>query len=220
MTVTRKKSFILHNQNIFACNAHWTAASPEETQFHGLFPHMPPLFPFTEECLQLWALYHADAALRLAPLVCIIGVSPWSRHTAEVYYWVLFQYSFLNLQVPLGICMGPWSQWLTGQQAAGATHAEMERHACCTGMMADLKASSNYSNRETKWKSAFSATGGIQTYDSSSPAARRRNVRGWLERDWAVAVSTHSSSWVHLLLRLFRFIIGRFHFVPDNDFLP
>lgn len=47
--------------------------------------------------------YRADTALRLAPLVCIIGVSPHRQHTAKVYYGVLFQYNFLNLQVPVSI---------------------------------------------------------------------------------------------------------------------
>lgn len=47
--------------------------------------------------------YYVDPALRLAPLVCIIEVSPHRKHKARVYYGVLFQYIFLNLQVPVSI---------------------------------------------------------------------------------------------------------------------
>lgn len=46
-------------------------------------------------------LRYADAALRFAPLVCIIGVSPHWQPVAEVYYGLLFRYTYPNLRVPL-----------------------------------------------------------------------------------------------------------------------
>lgn len=58
-------------------------------------------FLFLVVGLYISAFYHADTALRLAPFVCIIGVSPHPQHTAKVCYGVLVQYNSLNLQAPV-----------------------------------------------------------------------------------------------------------------------
>lgn len=70
--------------------------------------------------------YHADTALRRAPLVCIIGVSPHRQHTTKVYYGVLFQYNFLNLRVPVSVKL-----------EEDDIHAQAQGHGDLDGWQAD-----------------------------------------------------------------------------------